>query len=215
LEKIDSNYIETFKEENNMQKEIIEIKAFIYILFLSVICMACNSDIEKYSLICDKSVSSIVDDKFMYDSMFVSVYNADSIIISRYLGSEGFSLKSKFIKENGNFYELRLGPQIVEEGKENDTYITHIITFSLKDTVFEYCPKDDYTSIFVFNLGYDRCKYEIKKQNDNEYITIKQSLIDTTYREIYFYDRNYILTKYINTWRENKCVYLKHLNSSD
>lgn len=51
-------------------------------------------------------------------------------------------------------------------------------------------------------------QYNIAKEGNN-YKSIKQSLIDTTYKEIIFYDKDYRIYKYINTWKGEKCVYMK------
>jgi len=155
----------------------------------------------------DSINSKLIDQKFKYDSLFVDRIGKDSMTITRYLGGKGYHFYVMLSLKNHSFYENRQIPQLVIEG-ETETSIVLIPTFMHRDTIFTYIPDDDFFAVFVNDLGFGKCKYQIKKDND-EFLTIKQSLIDTTYREIYYYDQDYNLYKYINTWKDNKCVYVK------
>ncbi|GHT70539.1 hypothetical protein FACS1894155_12880 [Bacteroidia bacterium] len=76
-----------------------------------------------------------------------------------------------------------------------------------KDTSFVY--KSAYNFIpIVQSYSYADCQYNIRKVGD-EYRSIKKSLIDTTYKEIFFYDKDYRIYKFINTWKDNRYVYVK------
>jgi hypothetical protein len=161
--------------------------------------------ISKTILEYDSSFSKLTDKKFKYDSLFIDRKSNDSIIINRYLGGEDYY--STFLLKENIFYEHRIVPQLIIEN-ETKTSITLIPTFLQRDTIFDYFPEDDFFPVFVNDLSFDKCKYQINK-NHNEFITFKQSLIDTTYSEIYYYDQYFNIYKYINTWKNNKCVYVK------
>ena len=156
----------------------------------------------------DSINSKLVDQKFKYDSLLVNRIRKDSMTIIRYLGGEGYHFYVMLSLKNNSFYENRQIPQLVIKG-ETETYIVLIPTFMQKDTIFTYIPTDDFYAVFVNDLGFGKCSYQIKSNNEG-FLTIKQSLIDTTYREIYCYDRHFNIYKYINTWKENKCVYIKN-----
>jgi len=155
----------------------------------------------------DSINSKLVNHEFKYDSLFINRIGKDSMIITRYLGGEGYYFYSTFSFKNPYFCENRLIPQLIIEG-ETETSIIFIPTFMQRDTIFTYIPEDDFVAFFVNDLGFGKCKYQIKKNND-EFLTIKQSLIDTTYHETYYYDRHYNIYKYINAWKDNQCVYVR------
>ena len=188
-----------------------------FILLLSVVTsiVSCNNDkpvssnivLGRNTFIYDSINSKLVDHEFKYDSLFVNRSRDDSITITRYLGGNGYYNYITFSLKNDLFYENRKIPQLIIDG-ETEIYTVLVPTFSHKDTVYYYFPKDDFFTVFVNDLSFDKCKYQIKKNND-DFLTIKQSIVDTTYSEIYYYDQFYNIYKYINTWKDNKCVYVK------
>ena len=186
---------------------------FILALLMALFIMSCNKqnslklEMGRVEFSFDSIASKLVDTSFRYDSLFIDRVNKDSLVIMRYLGGEGYHYYSQFSLKNRVFYENRIEPFVIIEG-ETETYAVLIPTFSVKDTIFRYIVDDDFTPFFVPDLGFDKCNYEIKKAN-NELVTIKQSLVDTTYKEIYYYDQNFNIYKYINTWKDNKCVYVR------
>jgi hypothetical protein len=192
-----------------MLKSIIKNIFYIGLVILtSISCInTSNKNTEKIIFSYDPISSSLVDTIFKYDSLFFEK-TKDSITITRYLGGQGYYYYSEFYLQNNIFYELRISPHIIEEEKEDSNTVISIPMFSIKDTIFDYFPEKDFLPAFVMDLSFNRCNYRMMK-NDDEFITIKQSLVDTTYKEIYFYDKNYNLYKYINTWKDNKCVYVK------
>jgi hypothetical protein len=155
----------------------------------------------------DSINSKLLNEEFKYDSLFVNRIGKDSMTITCYLGGKGYYFYTSFSLKNHSFYENRQIPQLIIE---NETKISIVLipTFMQRDTIFAYIPKDDFFSVFINDLSFDKCKYQIKKNND-KFITIKQSLTDTTYREIYYYDQYFNIYKYINTWKDNKCVYVR------
>ncbi len=82
-----------------------------------------------------------------------------------------------------------------------------ILSFYKSDTTFVYHSAFDFI-LLVFYYSYADCQYKILKEK-NAYKSIKTSLIDTTYREIFYYDKDYYIYKFINTYKDNYCVYVK------
>jgi len=202
-------------KQKSMQKECIKIMKLRFTLIaLTVVTFVSCSRPDSSNIVLGKtvlyydSINSILDNEiFKYDSFFINRITRDSMIITRYLGGEGYYFHTTFSLKNHLFYENRQIPQSIIEG-ETETSIIFIPTFMQKDTNFFYTPKDEFIAFFVNDLGFDKCNYQIKK-NNNEFITIKQSLTDTTYFEIYYYDKYFNIYKYINTWKDNKCVYMR------
>ena len=186
---------------------------FILALLMALVITSCNKqnslelEMGRVEFSFDSIASKLVDEKFRYDSLFVERIRKDSMTITRCMGGDGYYNYSVFSLKDNTFYENRIVPHEIIEG-ETETSIVLIPTFSQKDSTFNYFPEDDFLSFFVPDLGFDKCNYEIKKAN-NELVTIKQSLVDTTYKEIYYYDQNFNIYKYINTWKDNKCVYVR------
>jgi len=189
---------------------IMKLRLVLLVLTITVI-VSCNKPNSSNIILgeivfsYDSINSKLINQEFKYDSLFINRIGKDSMIITRYLGGKGYYFNTTFSLKNHLFYENRQIPQVIIEG-ETETSIVLIPTFMQNDTNFIYIPKDDFTAFFVNDLSLDKCKYQIKNNND-EFITIKQSLIDTTYREIYYYDKYYNIYKYINTWKDNECVY--------
>ena len=200
-----------------MQEETIKILVMRYYLMLFalivVVVSSCHKKdpseivLGKTILSYDSIVSNLNEEKFKYDSLFIERIRKDSLVITRYLGGDGFHNIIPFSNKNGVFYEERQIPQLIIEG-ETETSTILIPTFSLKDTIFTYVPKDDFFPVFIVDLSFDKTKYEIRKDKGG-FTTFKQSLIDTTYTETYFYDDKFNIYKFINTWQDNKCVYVR------
>lgn len=185
----------------------------ILFVLLAAITTSCekkdSSDIifGKVEFSYDSIVSKLNDEMFKYDSLFIERARQDSLVIIRYLGGDGYYNYIPFSLIDNVFYEKRITPQEIEEG-ETETSIISIPTFMQKDTSFTYFPEDDFFPVFVVDLSFDKSKYIIERDNDG-FTTTKQSLVDTTYKEIYYYDRNYNIYKFVNTWKDNKCVYIR------
>lgn len=182
----------------------------LVVLFITSSCKESSSDVilGKVTLTFDSINSKLVESEFKYDSLLINRVNEDSMVIIRYMGGSGYYDYTTFSLINQIFYEKRMVPQLIIEG-ETKTSIVSIPTFLQNDTIFDYMPDDDFFSVFVSSLSFDKCKYQIKKDG-SKFLTIKQSLTDTTYNEIYYYDRYYNIYKYINTWKDNKCVYVRN-----
>lgn len=82
-----------------------------------------------------------------------------------------------------------------------------ILTFSKKGTNFFYKSGLYFIpNVPMFSIADNR--YTIKRLK-NGYMSIKQSTANTAYKEIYFYDENYIINKYILVWKDNRYVYVR------
>jgi hypothetical protein len=188
------------------------MRYLVLLILIIVIVSSCQRNssevvLGKIIFAYDSIVSNLNEEKFKYDSLFAERLGEDSMVITRYLGGDGFHNHISFLKIGGIFYEERVTPQVIIEG-ETETSIILIPTFSLKDTTFTYVPENDFFPVFVVDLSFDKTKYEIKKDSGG-FVTIKQSLIDTTYTETFFYDDKFNIYKFINTWQDNRCVYVR------
>jgi hypothetical protein len=181
------------------------MKAYIklkYFFILSVIALcSCKNENKTIVLNFEAELSSVYEKSLIRDSIVVQVYSNDSILLLKY--SNGDYKQSRYFNMNDAFFERRIS--VTEVGKF--VRIDSILTFSKKDTVFKYGSARKFIP-FVQDYSFADCIYSIKHEG-NEYKTIKQSAIDTTYKEIFFYDHNYHIYKYVNMWKDNKCVYVK------
>jgi hypothetical protein len=199
--------MKTTRKHLKMQKimlgEIIDImkrRSFsIVIIFLLFSCCKPKVSSTDITLFLDTIESQYTDDRFLIDSICIEY--RDSMSITRYTGD--YQFKSQYYKKADGIYEVR------ERWKEGFEYlgIDTILTFCKSDTTFIYNSAYDFISI-VFQYTLADAKYSILKENDT-YKTIKQSLIDTTYTETFFYVDKFNIYKFINTWQDNKCVYVK------
>jgi hypothetical protein len=189
-----------------MPKEIIKVMKMKFFLVLTVLpllffgtCNKQNNNNRLVTLCLDTNNSQYTDDRFLIDSINVE-YN-DSIKIIRYNGD--YQFESIYHKIKDGIYEIRERCNEESECFGTDT----ILTFYKLDTTFIYNSAYIFIPMVFFYTLAD-CKYDIIKE-ENGYKTTKQSLIDTTYKEVYYYDDSYNIHKYINTWKDNKCVYVK------
>ncbi|GEM_PF-1807264 len=183
-------------------KTLNDILLYIYCI-CCIVFYSCNRkpvSNDRINLIIDNIKSTIHDKRFELDSI-TFLYTVDSVFMYKYLPTRYF--QTSFYSHKDNVYEYRdiyddLGGKYL--GKDS------ILTFSIKDTSFVYYSTIEFISTTI-DYPYSDCRYEIKKIDDNSYVTTKQSLIDTTYQEIYYYDKNFRIFKFINSYRENICVY--------
>jgi hypothetical protein len=190
---------------------IIKPKNLITVFLAGIILLSCNRNEKinlplKTELLFDSISSTICDSRFPFQKMIITAYT-DSVLVERI--HTGGKLRSYvFYNHNGNLFEVR--PRInwyYENEGPVDFRMDTILTFSIKDITFVYDADDDIIIGTIFDYSIADSKYEIKK-NGNTYKTIKQSLVDTTYMEIFFYDKKYNIHKFINLWQGNECVYV-------
>jgi len=175
---------------------------FKLLIILSILIFSCNKNEEKevlYSLLFDAENSSI-SEPFFRDSILV-VNREDSIIIKNYYGENHY--QNIYLKCNSEFFEKRYVSNLPEHFFGIDT----IITFAQKDTSFVYKSKRDDFIVTLIDLSLFNSYYIIQR-NGNNYMTIKQSCVDTTYKEMFYYDKDYNIYKFINTWNGDTIVYL-------
>lgn len=175
---------------------------FILLIFLLVSCNHHNNNKESSCvLIFSPENSNVMEKSLLFDSILIKNYYNDSILISKY--SNGKPIEAIFFNNNGSLWEKRY--------KCNDfgefLGIDSILTFSKQDATFFYKSERVFIPI-VWQYSFADCLYSIGKIG-NEYITTKQSFVDTSYKEIFYYDKDYDIYKFINTWKNNKCVYVK------
>lgn len=172
-------------------------------LIIGIALVSCEAN-KKVVLVLDKSSSHIDDDRFPLDSVCFNY--TDSIIMYKYYPKRHFEVY--FFKSENAVYERRsvydYNNSTISGEYVRDDYV---LTLSVQDTTFIY----KYTQQFlatVWDYSYADSKYEIRKINEGEYITTKQSLIDSTYKEIFYYNKDFQVTKFINTYKENICIYI-------
>ena len=186
-----------------MDKRIYKIGVF----FLLIIALySCKNHEKTVILSYDEKLSTIYDKSLIRDSIIIHYYTNDSILLLKY--SNGDYKQSLYFRMDDVFFEKRTSVTEVGEFVGIDS----ILTFSKKDTIFEYKSARRFIPLLQ-DYSYADCIYTIKHEG-NEYRTIKQSTLqqstfDTTYKEIFFYDKDYNIYKYINTWKDNECVYVK------
>ena len=183
------------------------MKTYIKTLFFVMIglfTLSCNNKLSKetsYVLYYEPDSSHVLKKSLIRDSIIIEYYQKDSMLFLKY--SNGDYKENLFFLHNGNLVERHYRGNDFGEILGIDS----IITFSTKDTSFFYKSALEFIPI-VLAYSFADCRYIIKKQGE-EYVTVKQSTIDTTYKEIFFYDKDFNIHKYINTYKDNYCVYIR------
>jgi len=129
-------------------------------------------------------------------------YFRDSIVIQKiFPGSDSSYFEVHLIKQGDNFYERR------SRGNDfGDLFGTdYILTLSLKDATFIYKSAREFPST-PSDFSYADCNYKIRRDGDG-YVSIKQSMVNTTFTEQFYYDERFHINKYIITFQDNKLVY--------
>lgn len=179
----------------------IKYFCLIMMLFLLSCSKHLQDEVTSVVLIFDANSSS-QNKPFFRDSLLVTNYKCDSIIIKNYF--KGDYYQNVFFSREERFFENRFVSNPPAGIFEKDT----ILTFARADTTFTYKSRRDDFIVTLVDLSLFNCQYSLEKIG-KEYITIKQSLIDSTYKEIFFYDKDYRIYKFVNTWKDDKCVYVK------
>jgi hypothetical protein len=176
-----------------------------YNLFIIFLLLSCNRQIEKevtHVLSFDMNSSS-VNKPFFRDSLVITYYKEDSILIKNYFNGNYY--QNIYFNRNNVFFEKRYVSNPPAQIFEVDT----ILTFAKEDTSLIYKSRRDDFIVTLIDLSLIDGQYIIQGDGKN-HKTIKQSLMDTTYKEIFFYDINYNIYKFINTWKNDQCVYYIH-----
>jgi hypothetical protein len=194
-----------------MKNQIKKIYIYIVIITFCVaisICISCVKKTQTRTLLIDTEHSIIVDSLFAYDSIVVNDDIFDrAITFTRYSNGRPFTANLHMLNDN-EYYEIRQidNALMYFSNIQEDTILT-LLTLSNKDTcsVFLY----DRVCFAVWEYQWGSMAYEMTKE-DNIYKTFKRSLQDSTYTEIFYYNDKYQISKFINTWRNNKIVYIPH-----
>ncbi|BEG99243.1 hypothetical protein [Bacteroides sedimenti] len=179
------------------------VYSILLIFFLSSFYVGANYEgtkKEHRSVLVFDVDSSSCEKPFFRDSLLIIYYDEDSLLIKNFY--KGNYYQNIYFNSDDAFFEKRF----VSNLPENIFGIDTILTFSKKDTSFIYKSKRDDFLVTLIDVSLFDGKYSILRDGDN-YKTIKQSMVDTTYKEIFFYDKDYRIYKFINTWKNMKCVY--------
>ena len=166
-----------------MLRKSIKIINKCFFLLLIIFCLfSCNSRQKDftYALLYDIKGSTI-GIPFFRDSILITYYDKDSILIKSYYHGDYF--QNKYFENKGVYFEKRIIANYPDQIFETDT----ILTFYNKDTTFLYHSKRDDFIVTIVDLSLFNSKYTILQDGEG-YKTIKQSLVDTTYTETFFYD---------------------------
>lgn len=144
--------------------------------------------------------SSSCEKPFFRDSLLIIYYGEDSLLVKNFF--KGTYYENIFFNSGDIFFEKRF----VSNLPENIFGIDTILTFSKRDSSFIYKSKNYHFLVTLIDVSYYDSKYTIQIDGGT-YKTTKQSMVDTTYKEIFFYDKDYRIYKFINTWKNMKCVY--------
>lgn len=173
----------------------------IFCLFIIVIIgfVSCTNKTYNVRLAVDTENSMIVEPLFAYDSIIVK-NSKDSIAFIKY--SNGRPFITSLFKRDSDFYEIRK-TQHLSLGADSLSIDT-LITLSKRNISYDF--ERGLISLTAFGLQYGSMHYEFTKESDM-YKTLKRSFQDSTYTEVFYYDNNYRILKFVNTWRDNKIVY--------
>lgn len=181
--------------------KIIDKYSFLLLVVFSF--LSCSSKQKDFTYILLYDIeNSNMEKPFFRDSILITYFDKDSILIKNYYNGNYF--QNIYFKNEGDYFEKRFTANYPDQIFEIDT----IMTFADIDTTFIYYSHRDNFIVNLIDLSLFNSKYTIL-YDGKSYKTIKQSLIDTTYKEIYYYDRNYNIYKFVNAWKDNECVYIR------
>jgi len=192
-----------------IMKRIIRYRLGFYCCFALLFgFMGCIHKSQKVKLLVDMENSIVVEPLFVYDSITVNNLT-DTIIFTKY--SNGRPFIATLVMRDSNFYEIRN----VFDMDGDSCFVATLMTLSKKDTSYDF--ERGYIVLEALSLQFSCMHYEFTKEGGSMYKTLKRSLQDSTYTEIFYYNDNYQISKFINTWRDNKIVYVpenKKINQS-
>ena len=162
-------------------------------LLLCILRISCEKKHYSKTIMFDRKNSLLVDSLFCVNKLEEIIYN-DSIVINREIGKRHFSNVFPII--NNSVFDYRYSNSL--DKKDIDT----LLFFSKKDTIFDWRCQIEFP--FVFGLNRSSTKVIIKKLSTNFFSTTLQSLQDTTYKEIYYYDEKYNIVKFEYFYKHNK-----------
>lgn len=165
-------------------KEIqLFINRKIYIILLMVLtALACNN---VQNTICLKPVDRYPS-KITYNKIKIFYLDKDSIKFSWMFKGSKWNRESYFrIKPEGVFEMNELMTRVVNKSEQEE-----ILTFSKTDTNFIHRGSKYYPNVIGVLIFKRDCRYKIKKVNNNISMTTITSMVDSAYKEIYYYNSN-------------------------
>ena len=147
------------------------------------------------------AASSTNDKPFFRDSLVITYFQDDSLVVSLYDNSI-FHVDCYYYRFDNMLFEERY----VSNLPKSYFGVDMILSFCTHDTTFLYKSKRDDMIVTLIDLSFHSSRYTIVKEG-KWYKTIKQSLIDTTYSEIFYYDKDFRINKFLTSWRGDTSVY--------
>jgi hypothetical protein len=181
---------------------------YIILIILILGTISCKKK-QQNTMILLFSKESVINDKwYKLDSIVINKSNS-KILMRQYRGGGNY-LEITFIRFNNGFSEIRkrfygLIRDETDRVKSNLMPIDTLPVLSKRDTDFTFsCNRNFYHSTMDLSLGDARYKIEKRK---NTYVSSRTSTIDSTYKEEYYYDSNFNITKFIVKYGGNICIY--------
>lgn len=175
------------------------LKSIITVLLLSFlgISISCDGGLKNCVLQLDECQSSI-DNLEYYMVKFQEKIYKDSIVISKV-----FNYKKKFTNtffiENGAVYDYRYTDHLYKD------QLNRLLLFSMTDTVYSW-ENRIWERDFIIGLDRASTNVIIKKIAPNLFTTTLQSLTDSTYKEVYFYNNEFQILKFEYYYKNSKIV---------
>ncbi len=174
-------------EEERQGKEVTKVK-LLNLLILFIFCSCSQSKMD------NRKKEAGYGIKVIYNSKLVK--NPSFYIDTK---SNSFETTLKFYKKIKPIIRIRkfkkLGNIFVEEKALNNFDSDSIDTvyvpyFLMKDTIFE-----NYTNGGTLPKGWDDWRHEVKVVNENEFKLTKTLIVDAGFKEEYFYDSNFRISR--------------------
>lgn len=196
---------QTKKTRKNMTIMEIQLrnkaKQFI-VLLIVLIASSCNNESNSITLKPINRYSS----KITYDKIQISYINKDSIKFVWIFNGAKWNRESYFkIKPKGVFEKTEIMTDIVSKFKKEE-----ILTFSKTDTNFIHRGSIYYPSVKGTWIFKRDCRYKIEKVNSSVSKTTITSMVDSSYKEIYYYNtKDFDIIRFEYHTSEHKYIYVR------
>ena len=172
----------------------------IILIYLNIFISCSKSDEDKYNLYYDNRNSTVINKDFPFKNLEIQNYEDSIVLLKNY--NDNFILKYKYILFDEGYFEIR------KKGWNDDNSLGYdsILTLSKKDTSFVHYNSYLKQGPIIF-FSFCNAKYIIKKIDEKNFLSIKQSLIDTTYFEKIYYDDKYHIYKFEYSYQKNMVIY--------
>lgn len=162
------------------------MKGIIYLILIFTVISCKENAISTYKL-SDKGSSKTFDSlsgllEYKNDNLFV--------YITYFKNHKWYKKTRKFTRMRNAYYE-----QIVVNHFDNQkTDTISVFSFGTKDTTFKF--ELDYEKMKPAGIyGFYDWSYNIKSQNNNLFVLTRENLVDSTFREEFIYDSQFIIQK--------------------